>query len=157
MDKLPGMSSISPLGLIRISPKEVIRAPIHIRQRLSKWLTASSLQPRGETIRVIIGGRLKIGKRIGRFLLSTQRYKGYEGSQKDRASEVRSVRRRAERLRLFFKKMVEGSLLCSSNGVNCGYLERRMWFMRAAIMLKAPQILKTMKMLSDNLMKTNPA
>jgi hypothetical protein len=66
------------------------------------------------------------------------RYTGYEGSQKDRANEVRSDRRRAERLRLFFKKMVEGSLLFSSNGVNSGYLERRYSFMRAVRMVITP-------------------
>lgn len=63
---------------------------------------------------------------------------GYEGSQKERASEVRRLRIRAERLRLFVKKMIEGSLLSSSTGANSGYLDRRKWFKRADKMLKAP-------------------
>jgi hypothetical protein len=63
---------------------------------------------------------------------------GYEGSQKDRASEVKRLRKRAERLRLFVKKMAEGSLLSSSTGADSGYLERRKWFKRAVKMLKPP-------------------
>ncbi len=62
---------------------------------------------------------------------------GYEGSQKDRVNEVDTLRKRAERLRLFFKKMVEGMLVCSSTWGNSGNLESRKWFKRAVRRQKA--------------------
>jgi hypothetical protein len=55
---------------------------------------------------------------------------------------VNRLRQRAERLRLFFKKMVEGSLLCSIAGANGGYIVSRMRFKRATIKLKALYTLK---------------
>jgi hypothetical protein len=62
---------------------------------------------------------------------------GYEGSQKDRENEVNTQRKRAERLRLFLKKMVEGMLVCSSTGGKRGNLENRKWFKRAVRRQKA--------------------
>jgi NADH:ubiquinone oxidoreductase subunit F (NADH-binding) len=56
---------------------------------------------------------------------------------------VNRLRERAERLRLFVKKMVEGSILCSNAGANSGYLYNRKWFNRAIKMLKAPYSLNT--------------
>lgn len=53
------------------------------------------------------------------------------------------LRKRAERLRLFFKKIVEGSILCSTAGGNSGYLDNRKWFNRAIKMLKAPDTMNT--------------